>query len=150
MIKFKKILFLLFILQACSYEPILTKRNYDFNFGAINTSGDSTINKTIKDKLISRTSGNNKFDLLLKSKKNREIVSSDTKGDPEIYSLIIIVEYFVSKGGKDIYQNKIIKQTTYNNLSDKYELSQYEEGIIKNLSDILSNEILFSVKTINE
>ena len=150
MIKFKKILFLLFILQACSYEPILAKRNYDFNFSAINASGDTTINKTIKDKLISRTSGNNKFDLLLKSKKNREIVSSDTKGDPKIYSLIIIVEYFVSKGGEDIYQNKIIKQTTYNNLSDKYELSQYEEGIIKNLSDILSNEILFSVKTISE
>ncbi len=150
MIKFKKILFVLFILQACSYEPILTKKNYDFNFSAINTSGDVIINKTIKDKLLSRTGGNNKFDLHLKSQKNREIVSSDTKGDPKIYSLIIIVEYFVSKNGKDIYQNKIIKQTTYNNLSDKYELSQYEEGVIKNLSDILSNEILFSVKTISE
>ena len=48
-----------------------------------------------------------------------------------------------------IYKNKLVNQATYNNISDKYELSLYEQNLIKSLSKNVSNEILFSIKIIN-
>ena len=47
---------------------------------------------------------------------------------------------------KKISEDKIVKQTSYNSIDDKYELSQYENNILKNLSKIISDEILFSIK----
>ena len=32
---------------------------------------------------------------------------------------------------KKFLKNKIIKQSTYNNINDKFELSKYEENILK-------------------
>ena len=61
----------------------------------------------------------------------------------------IIVNYDVLEDEKIIYKNKLVNQATYNNISDKYELSLYEQNLIKSLSKNISNEILFSIKIIN-
>ena len=50
---------------------------------------------------------------------------------------------------KIIYRNTLANQATYNNISDKYELSLYEQNLIKSLSKNISNEILLSIKIIN-
>jgi hypothetical protein len=55
----------------------------------------------------------------------------------------------VSLNGKKIIEDQIIKGTTYNNIKDKYELTQYENNVINNLSDNISRDILFAIKTLN-
>ena len=76
------------------------------------------------------------------SKKNKN-VTSDTKGDPKIYKLIINLQYQVNHNGEKIIEDQIIKQTTYNSIKDKCELSQYENDLINNLSDNISEDMLF-------
>ena len=43
--KFLLLIVSIFILSACSYEPILLKKNYDFEFNEIEFSGDKTVNE---------------------------------------------------------------------------------------------------------
>ena len=145
-----KILILLFTLQGCSFEPILTNKKFDFRFENINSSGNEKINEIIKNNLLSRTSGNKKYKINLYSKKNVQTVSSDSKGDPKIYKLNIEVDYNVLLDEKNIYENTITKQATYNNITDKYELLQYENNITKSLSKNISEELLFSIKTLEQ
>ncbi len=145
-----KILILFFTLQGCSFEPILINKNFDFRFENINSSGDEKINEIIKNNLLSKTSGNKKYKINLNSKKNIQIVSSDSKGDPKIYKLQIKVDYNVLLDEKNIYENTVTKQSTYNNITDKYELLQYENNITKSLSKNIAEELLFSIKTLGQ
>ena len=147
--KFFKLLIIIFFLKSCSYEPIHLKKNFNFQFAKISFEGEKKINETIKRKLQSNTKGEIKYDLFFKSKKNKEIIKSDTKGDPKIFKIIISVEYKVFKNGEQILQNKSVKQSTYNSINDKYELTQYVNNILRSLSDNISNEILFSIKVLN-
>ncbi len=145
-----KILILLFTLHGCQFEPILINKSFDFRFENINSSGDEKINEIIKNNLLSRTNGNKKYKINLKSKKNIQTVSSDSKGDPKIYKLQIKVDYNVLLDEKNIYENTVTKQATYNNITDKYELLQYENNIIKSLSKNIAAELLFSIKALGQ
>ena len=145
-----KILILLFILQGCSFEPILVNKNFDFQFENISSSGDKGINEIIKNNLLSRASGNKKYKINLNSKKDIKTVSSDSKGDPRIYKLQIKVEYNILLDEINIFNNTITKQATYNNITDKYELLQYENNITKSLSTNIAEELLFSIKTLGQ
>ena len=51
---------------------------------------------------------------------------------------------------EQIIDDKISKQITYNSIKDKFELSQYENNVIKNLSNNISNDILFAVEVFNQ
>ena len=145
-----KIFILFFILQGCSFEPILINKNFDFRFENINSNGDEKINEVIKNNLLSRTSGNKKYKINLNSEKNIQTVSSDSKGDPKIYKLQIKVDYNVLLDEKNVYENTVTKQATYNNITDKYELLQYENNITKSLSKNIAEELLFSIKTLGQ
>ena len=39
---------------------------------------------------------------------------------------------------------------SYNNIKDKFELSKYEENILKNISDNISDEILLNINKLVE
>ena len=145
-----KILILLFTLQGCSYEPILINKNFDFQFENISSSGDEKINEIIKSNLLSRTKGDKKYKINLYSTRDKQIVSSDSKGDPKNYKLQIKVNYKLLLNEKKIYENTVVKQTTYNNITDKYELSQYENNLTKILSENIAEELLLSIKTLGQ
>ena len=145
-----KILILLFTLQGCSFEPILINKNFDFQFENISSSGDEKINEIIKSNLLSRTKGDKKYKVNLYSTRDKQIVSSDSKGDPKNYKLQIKVNYKLLLNEKKIYENTVVKQTTYNNITDKYELSQYENNLTKILSENIAEELLLSIKTLGQ
>ena len=145
-----KILILLFILQGCSFEPILINKNFDFQFENISSRGDEKINEIIKSNLLSRSKGDKKYNINLYSKKDKQIVSTDSKGDPKNYKLEIKVDYKVFINQNNIYENTAVKQATYNNITDKYELSQYENNITKILSENIAEELLLSIKTLGK
>ena len=42
------------------------------------------------------------------------------------------------------------KKMSYNNIKDKFELSKYEENILKNISDNISDEILLNINKLVE
>ena len=138
----------IFFLKACSYEPILLNKKYDFQLNDITATGDKEINRVLIDKLKNKTNGSKVFNLNLISKKNEKILSYDGKGDPLILELKISLNYEILLNEKVILKDKIQKQITYNNIKDKYELAKYEDLMILNLSENLSDEILVSIATV--
>ena len=138
----------IFFLKACSYEPILLNKKYDFQLNDITTTGDREINRILIEKLKNKTNGSKIFNLNLISKKNEKILSYDGKGDPLILELKISLNYEILLNEKVILKDKIQKQITYNNIKDKYELAKYEDLMILNLSENLSDEILVSIATV--
>lgn len=146
----KIILILLLILNNnCSYKPILATKNYDFQIININYQGEDYVNKEIKKKLIQNSNGDKEYDLNLFSKKEITVISSNTKGDPTKYSLKVMINYEIIYDGSIILRNDIERQAIYNNVDDKFELSQKEENILENISSELSNEILMSIVNLN-
>ena len=91
---FFKVLFL-FILTSCSYEPILTNKKYDFRYDNIYFEGEKGINKIIVKNLRKTNNGETKYDLFFKTKKTRDIVSLDKKGDPSIFSIKVNLVLYV-------------------------------------------------------
>jgi len=138
-------IFFLFILFSCTYEPILNKKNYQFSIKVINASGDSLINSIIVNKFDTLNVNKKQYDLNFTSKKEKNIISKDSKGDPSIFELLIIVKYNVKIDGKIILERNIKRNNTYNNISDKFELEKYEKSIIINLSNNISDNIVSSI-----
>lgn len=150
--KFFQITALIIILTSCAYEPILLNKKYDFYFSNIITSGNNEVNKIIKNSLLNRgnVTSNQKYDLYIEAEKEKEIISSNSKGDPTVYKVNVYVKYKLEKNGKNIYGDTITRQATYNNINDKFELLQYEENIIKNLSQNISSDILVSITALQD
>ena len=143
--KFLLLIVSIFILSACSYEPILLKKNYDFEFNKIEFSGDKTVNEIIKNRISRVSSGNKKYNIYYNSKIEKSVVSSNEKGDPTIFNLNIDLEYEITDEDKVKIKNKISKQSTYNDIKDKFELSNYEINSIKSLAKKIGDEIMMSL-----
>ena len=140
---------LILVLNGCSYEPILLKKNYQLDLVEINSEGEKKINEIIESKLLQNTKKTSeiKYKILILSEKKREIVSSNREGDPTIFKITIKLKYNLRENDQIVLSNEIFKQSTYNNIKDKFELLEYEENIIKNLSEKLSDDILISIKS---
>ena len=100
--------------------------------------------------LIHNIQYENKYDLFFETKRIREIIAVDKKGDPTIFSLKIDLKYKIIKNGTEVLSNKLEKKVTYDNIDDKFELSKKEEDIIVYLSESLSDEILRSTLAIDK
>ena len=147
----KKIILILLLIvnNNCSYKPILATKDYDFQIVNINFQGEEYINKEIEKKLLQNNNGDKEYNLNLFSRKEIKVISSNTKGDPTKYSLKVMMEYEIIYDGSIILRNEIDRQAIYNNVDDKFELSQKEENILENISSELSNEILMSIINLN-
>ena len=146
MLKFNRIIYLVIILFAfgCAYKPILTNKNYEFSINFTDKEGNEKINKFITERLAYLENNNNNkiFQISLESILDKKIISKDSKGDPSIFETDITTFINVkNKEGKK-FSRTINKKNTYNNKSDKFELDQYEEILIKNASQNIAEEIL--------
>ncbi len=148
MIRLVNLIFLILLLSGCAYEPILLKKNYDFNFVEINTSGEPKINEIITNRLANntKTSSDTDYKIFFQSVKDKKVISSNKKGDPTIYKITVKLKYKIMQNNKAIIENEIIKQTTYNNIDDKFELLKKEENMIKNLSEKFADDILYRLQ----
>ena len=144
------LVFFLFALLSCDYKPILSNKNYEFTINTKNLSGDQKINSIIINKFNSLKGKEKEFFVSLSTEKEKNTISKDSKGDPAIFELIINVNYSVERNGEIVIKNNITRKTTYNNISDKFELDNYESNIINNLSTNISDRIIFSISEINE
>tara|TARA_B100001123_G_C14864045_1_gene849196 strand:+ start:26 stop:493 length:468 start_codon:yes stop_codon:yes gene_type:complete len=150
------IIFSFFLLLSCGFEPIYSKKkleqNYNFTISNIGFSGDTSVNKNIKNNLINYIDNPEKpikYDLIISSLVNKTITSKSLKGDPEIFYIEITIILEVLEN--DNLKNKITFKEAfeYKNKSNKYELKKYEKNIQKNLSLKISKDIieyLYSIK----
>ena len=146
--------FLVFSLLSCSYNPIFSEKNYNFEIQKINYSGDKEINKIIQNKLKlirnSQSTEKKKYNLDIYSKKKRNIVSKDSKGDPLKFEMIISVQYKITNDGKLLLNKEIEKNNIYNSESDLFELEQSEKIIIENISGNISDSVISSIINLDD
>ena len=147
-----KLFFALFVLSGCAYEPVLIKKNYNFYFTEMESEGQKEINKVIKQTFTENTKKEsvNNYQIFFSSKLSKDIVASNKKGDPTIYKINISLNYKLKNDNAIIFENEILKQVTFNNIDDKFELLKYEENIVENLSKRFAEDILVSVATLTK
>ena len=140
----------LLLLTNCGYQAVLNNQNYQFSINVNKINGDQKINSLIINSFKQLKENEKIYNLSLTSKKEKLIISKDSKGDPSIFEIKINVNYVVEKDGEILISNKINKKTTYNNITDKFELENYEKTIINNLVSEISDNIMLSISKISE
>ena len=129
------LILLFFILVNCGFEPIYSSKKSNFNIGEIKIISKDKFNSIIKNNLknISNNESQNKFDLIINSEKKRIISSKDTKGNPQLLTMIISVEVQIIKDNVIKNKKNFSQDFSYSNNSNKFGLAQYEKDIEKNL-----------------
>ena len=144
----------IFVTTSCSYKPIFSEKNYNFQIDEIILSGDNDVNRVIDRKLtmIKKSQNLNKknFSVIINSIKNKEIISNDSKGDPLKFEISINVNYKILENGQIILERDIEKSNIYNNKSDKFELDQNEKNMTTNLYEKISDSIISSIINLND
>jgi outer membrane lipopolysaccharide assembly protein LptE/RlpB len=139
------LILLFFILANCGFEPIYSSKKSNFNIGEIKITSKNKFNSIIKNNLknISNNESQNKFDLIINSEKKRIISSKDTKGNPQLLTMIISVEVQIIKDNVIKNKKNFSQDFSYSNNSNKFSLAQYEKDIEKNLI----NKIIENINT---
>jgi len=142
----KIILFLSFLLlESCGYQPIFSSNSSNFLIEEVIYDKNDKISLKIKNNLnyLSSTKNYTKIiKLKLKSEKKIDISSKDTKGDPLIYKMTISSNIKIYSNGQIINQKNIIKNFSYKNTSNKFDLKRYEKTIEENLIETIKEDII--------
>jgi len=144
----KKILLIfVFLLTNCNYQPIyINKSLNNVEFSKITINGDTDINRKIINSLSLKE---NEFDdtlnnLLIESSYNIQETSKNSKGQVESFRSQIIVNLIINNKKETIINKNFIKDFSYANKENKYELVQYQNEIKNNLiNKIIEDMILF-------
>lgn len=147
-------LFFIITLTSCSYKPIFSEKNYNFEINEILFTGDKYVNKIIESKfnLIKEEQSKNKkkYNISIRTNKEKLIVSKDSKGDPLKFDLVVSAYYEISNNGKLLLNKRIQKNSIYNNEIDKFKLEQSEKIILDNLSKKISETIISSIINLDD
>ena len=148
------LVFMILGLTSCSYNPIFSEKNYNFEINEIVLTGEKNINKILREKFNRIKNNQNlqkkEYKLLINSKKERNIVSKNSKGDPLKFELIITVQYEIIFNENLILKKTIEKNNIYNNDSDLFKLEQSEKIIIDNISGNISDNIISTIINLND
>tara|TARA_B100001741_G_scaffold28620_1_gene20570 strand:+ start:225 stop:680 length:456 start_codon:yes stop_codon:yes gene_type:complete len=133
-----------FIITSCGYKSIYSSKNLNFNILEFEVTDKTKISRKIKSNLDSYKKNNSKnfYSIKINSKKEINIISKDSKGDPSNFVMNIISEITILNDEK-IVKNKVFSESfNYKNSSNKFDLKQYEKNIEENLTDKIIENII--------
>ena len=143
---FLKILFLLMI-YSCGYQPLLVQKSDMGFFNETKTIGESKISKAILRNLDNYKSESSDASLEIESKYFKSISSKNKKGDPEVFNIRIEVNVILVSPEKKL--NKSFNESiSYNNQLSKFELKKYENQIIKNITQKISQDVILFFRSL--
>ena len=141
----KKIFFFVAIIMLtnCSFEPIFLKKNTNLIISKLELNGDKKINREIISILNINEKNQSEFGykLILNSNKKLEIISKDKAGNPSIYKITLNVNVSLVKEDETIKTKRFNLNFTFNNMKNKFDLSQYQKSIETNLLNKITEEI---------
>lgn len=143
---FLKIVFLLMV-YSCGYQPLLVQKSDIIFFNETNIIGESKISKAILKNLNNYKGEGSDASLEIESNYSKSISSKNKKGDPEVFNIRIDVNIILNSPGKKL--NKSFNETiSYNNQSSNFELKKYENQIIQNITQKISQDIIFFFRSL--
>mgnify|MGYP001395126414 CR=1 FL=1 len=144
--KFLKIIFIFqfILLTSCGYKAINNIYDYKFAITDYELVGNSEINKKLEKNILRLVENDNAsrfFKINISSNLIKNATSKDSSGDDSSYEIKIIVDLVITENDILIDKRKIQKQIDYNTLESKFELKQYENLLIKDLTDQINLNI---------
>ena len=143
----KFFLIIIFFITSCGYQPIYSNNSLEnTEFYKISTQGENKINKLILNSLsLKENISNEKLpELFLSSLYGVEEISKNSKGQVETYRSSILVNIKIIKNKNTIKNKTFSDEFTYNKKDNKFELTEYQKGIRKQLTDgIIEDLFLF-------
>ncbi len=142
--KFILIIFILFFITNCGFQPIYSNNeNSNIYLKINNIEGDREINNLIKQNLTryQKTDAKNKFDLEIFTDFKKMVLSKNTSGVIVNYRLIISTKFEVDfKGNKKTII--ITEKFDINKDSNLFEEKNYEKQIKRNLSNLITQRFI--------
>jgi hypothetical protein len=144
------LLFCFWFLLGCSgYQPIFSSKNSAFYIEDLESLNNNKISKQINSKLIGykiKDSNKKKYNLKVSSKKNIEVVSRDSKGNSQLYKMLINVSVTVMSNQEIIKKIDLQKSFKYSNSNNKFNLNRYKKEIEKNLINKITEELILRLQ----
>ena len=135
---------LIIFLNQCGYEKVFSGKNLNISIKEIKKE-NNIINNELSNALLGILSDNkskNYFKLELQTKKNTEIKSKNSKGDPSVFVIKLQTKIIVQDEANNEFKKNFYKEMSYNNNDDKFVLSQYINEIEKILIKETVREII--------
>ena len=144
--KFLKIIFIFqfILLTSCGYKAINNIYDYQFAITDYELVGNSEINKKLEKNIlrfVENDLASRFFKINISSNLIKNATSKDSSGNDSGYEIKIIVDLTITENDILIDSRKIQKQIDYNTLESKFELKQYENLLIKDLTDEINLNI---------
>ena len=148
----KKIFLLILIVfgvTSCGYTPMLSQNNkLDFIIINLELAGNKTINNFFEKKLkqYSNNSSDKKYKILIYSDYEKINVAKDSTGNVTDLKLISTVDVTYSLEQESKNQEKKIsfsESIIIKKNDNTFEQNNYERSVLKNLSQLLLNKLVF-------
>ena len=142
---------LLILLTGCGFKPIYSSKNSNFEIIEIINKNENKNSYSIEEMgmSLSNKEAIRKVKIEFDYKELIETILKDSKGDPSKKKLSIIVNLKVKDEKDKVLNDKNFNEDfNYDVQSDKFNMAQYEENIINNLSNKISSDIIFLLGTL--
>ena len=139
------------LLNSCGFKPIYSSNNSNFQVIEITNKNKNKNSFAIEQMLmsISNQKAVRKVKLEFDYKESIDVILKDNKGDPSKKKLSITVNLKIKNEIDNILATKNFNEEfSYNVQNDKFTIAQYEDNIINNLSNKISNDIIFLLGTL--
>ena len=139
------------VLANCGFKPIYNSKDSNFQIIEIKNKNENKNSFSIENMVmtLSNKDAQRKFKLEIDYKQSLTTILKDNKGDPSKKKLSIIVNLRVKNERDYVLTNKNFNEEfSYDIQSEKFNTSQYEDSIINNLNNKISNDIIFLLGTI--
>ena len=139
------------MLANCGFKPIYNSKNSNFQIIEIKNENENKNSFFIENTIMSLSNKDalKKFKLEINYDQSFTTVLKDSKGDPSKKKLSVIVNLEIKNEKDNVMTNKnFSEEFSYDVQSDKFNMSQYEDNIISNLNNKISNDIIFLLGTI--
>ena len=143
------ILILVILTSSCAeYKPIFSSEGINFQLIEINFEPSDKISKDLSKKLsnFAKENSQKKISISLMSKVNEQTLSKDSKGNPVILEISLTTNLIVFLDNKELNNFNFNEKFSFNNQSNKFELKQYKNTVVKNLTDKIFDKIIFQLR----
>lgn len=151
----KKFIFILvfFAITNCGYTPIYSKKeNLNISINSIQLKGDKNINRKIISlaNLVKNKTKNYAYNLTIDTNKTIETVAKDKSGNASIYKITILTKFYLTDPNDEnkIFKNKNFSSSfSYNSITNKFDMFQYQKNIEQNLINKIAEEIIIFINS---
>ena len=126
---------------------LFKKNDTSVSINKIELKGDKGVNRKIVSfaNLRKKNNGNYSYNLTLNSNKKIESVAKDKAGNTSVYKTTISIKFYLKdpNNQNEIFKEKnFVSSFSYNNINNKFDLSQYQRNIEENLINKIAEEIV--------